>query len=284
MIEFMRMPDDAELACRIWQGKAGLPVVLYLHGIEGHSQWFANVAEVLNKHGITIYAPDRRGAGMNKLDRGHLAHYQVLLKDIETWLSYLKKTHPASKIILIGNCWGAKAAAIIAKESYRTDGKNWDLSGLILTSPAIFTKPDFDFKTKCKIAFDLFFAGGKKMWPVPLDLSMFTEDAAYLDFIEHDPLRLQYASSAFFFETLRLGLFAKNAASQIKIPLLLVQAENDRIVNVEQVKNWYEKLSSSNKHMHVFQNAVHCLEFDRNSFNAYASLLAQWTLNMTGRA
>ena len=79
----LRMSDGVELAVRLWKGKSGLPVVLYLHGIEGHSQWFENTASVLNQKGITVYAPDRRGAGLNPSDHGDLSSYKSYLGDLE---------------------------------------------------------------------------------------------------------------------------------------------------------------------------------------------------------
>ncbi|MEZ4544216.1 MAG: hypothetical protein R3C24_09975 [Cyanobacteriota/Melainabacteria group bacterium] len=55
----MRAEDGIQYSCRIWRGEVGAPVILYLHGIEGHSQWFDNAADYLNQKGMTIYAPDR---------------------------------------------------------------------------------------------------------------------------------------------------------------------------------------------------------------------------------
>jgi alpha-beta hydrolase superfamily lysophospholipase len=150
----MRGAFGEKLALRIWRGKKGLPVILYLHGIEGHGEWFAHTAAFLNECGLTVYVPDRRGAGMNESARGHLSSYRDFLSDIEILLGRINQDHPGDQVVLFGNCWGAKAAAVLANSRYKTtDGKKLPaLSGLILTCPALFTRVDFNFPTKARIA------------------------------------------------------------------------------------------------------------------------------------
>src|SRR5690606_11116879 len=107
----------------------GKPVVLYLHGIEGHSQWFEQTASELNRKGFTVYAPDRRGAGMNRRDRGHMQSYKEFLSDVESFLVRIRNSHPAHPVALWGNCWGAKGAAVLSAEA-----ANHGVSGLLLSS------------------------------------------------------------------------------------------------------------------------------------------------------
>ncbi len=67
------------------------PVALYLHGIEGHSLWFANTAQQLNSAGISVYAPDRRGAGLNFFERGHVENERALISDVEFFLKLVEQ-------------------------------------------------------------------------------------------------------------------------------------------------------------------------------------------------
>lgn len=281
-IESLRASDGIQLACRFWKGKSGAPVVLYLHGIEGHSQWFENTASFLNNKGITVYAPDRRGSGLNKRDRGHLTDYKVLLADIEGILRKIQVDHAGHAVVMIGACWGAKAAATIAAADYKPQegGFTSALAGLALICPALYTKVDFDLKAKLTIGYNRLMGDRRalKKWPIPVVPTMFTDNPVYLEYIEKDPLRLTEATSSFFFETMRLSKLAESAASNTHLPLLILQSGADQIVDVKKVEDWYSKAKSADKTMRIFPDAYHNLDFDATWFRDYSHLLSEWIL------
>ncbi len=256
------------------------PVALYLHGIEGHSLWFANTAHLLNQAGITIYAPDRRGAGLNFVERGHVESAGELLEDLEFFLQLVAERHPGEPVFLIGNCWGAKAAAIIASDQYKwtTTGPVPQLSGLILICPAIKTKPDLSMSEKLSIAWALICGKEalKAQLPIPLTCSMFTDNPIFLSYIDSDPLRLTDASKAFYFASFILTLRSQSAASNIKLPTLILQSDNDAIVNVEGIESWFARLAHSDKQLKKYSGAAHSMDFDQRQFADYARHLSDW--------
>jgi len=284
-IEWLKASDGAKLGYRFWQGSNDSPVVLYLHGIEGHSQWFENTASVLNERGLTVYAPDRRGCGMNGQSRGHIRNYRILLADLESQLRLIRRQHRGNPVFLMANCWSAKLAAILAQVDY----KSTDLSllppfaGLILTSPAIYTRIDLSLPTKLKIAFSWLRGaqGQMQLWPIPLTTTMLTNNPDYLDYLQKDPLRLTNVTTSFLVQTFLLSLKAKEVAKNIKIPTLILQAGVDEIVNIEKLENWYEEIPAADKAMRVFPEVDHSLDFDRAWFKEYTHMLCQW---IAGRA
>jgi lysophospholipase len=284
-IEFIPASGDSMLACRVWQGISSRCVILYLHGIEGHSQWFVPTARVLNESGMTVYAADRRGAGLNSEDRGHLTSLNVFINDVEMLLRHIRRNHPDQPIVLFANCWSAKAAAFIARRghTYADGAKPVKLSGLVMTCPAIVTSANFAALTRLKIAlFSLLGEQGRRrIYPIPLTTEMLTDNPSYIDYLQNDPLRLHSASVNFFRETFILGLLAQTSARQIDLPLLLLQAENDKIINVEKLKKWYEQVASKDKVWRLYPNATHSLDFDAHCFNDYTSLLTEWLLKRT---
>lgn len=274
----------AKLSCRIWRGKLGQPVVLYLHGIEGHSQWFHNTASILNQRGITVYAPDRRGSGLNFDERGHLSSYKLFLADVEMALKHIYNQYEGHAIVLMGNCWGAKSACIMAGNDYTpVDGKiNGKLSGLVLTCPAIYTKVDFDLKTKGKIACSWLCKGRQAFnnWLIPIKPFMFTDNEIYLNYIKADPLRLTQATTSFFVETMWLTKMAQKAAKRIDLPLLILQSGNDQIVDVRAIESWYAKIKAMPKLMRIFPGAAHSIDFDGTYFREYTNILSDWLISL----
>ncbi|MBI2811077.1 MAG: alpha/beta fold hydrolase [Candidatus Melainabacteria bacterium] len=272
--------DKQPLACRVWPGSGKLPVAVYLHGIEGHSQWFQNTAQILSQNGIAVYAPDRRGAGLNSKERGHLSSYKALLADIEIILRLVAAENVDQPIILIGNCWGGKPASVLASHDYKsTDGTQLPpITGLILICPAIHTKVDFDWRTKLDIGLSVLRGDrcSRASLDIPLEPAMFTQDPTYLEFIKNDPLRLLMATKKFFFEQFLLTLKAKNAAEKLLLPTLLIESGQDQIVNVAALDQWFAKVKGPDVRKKVFPEAAHSIEFDPSWFDQYCQLLVEW--------
>ncbi|MBS1954050.1 MAG: alpha/beta fold hydrolase [Cyanobacteria bacterium SZAS-4] len=272
--------DEQLLACRVWPGRASFPVAVYLHGIEGHSQWFQNTARVLSRNGIGVYAPDRRGAGLNNKERGHLSSYKALLADIEIILRLVAVENAGKPIILIGNCWGGKPAAVLASSDYKsTDGAPLpSIAGLILICPAIHTKVDFDWRTKLDIGMSVL--GGdqrsRASLDIPIEPTMFTQDPTYLEFIKKDPLRLLKATKRFFFEQFLLTLKAKSASDKLLLPTLLIESGKDEIVDVAALDRWFARVKAADTHKKIFSEAAHSIEFDPIWFEQYCQLLVEW--------
>ncbi|MBI5173087.1 MAG: alpha/beta fold hydrolase [Candidatus Obscuribacter sp.] len=280
----LRMSDGVDLFARIWKGKSGAPVVLYLHGIEGHSQWFENTASYLNSRGISIIAPDRRGSGLNPRDRGNMTSYKAYLADLEVILRKAAFDFVGHPIIVLGNCWGAKAASVIAQKDYKpVSGElNLPIAGLVLTSPGIYTKVDYGAGTKFQIAYNSLLGGetSHRKWPIPIEISMFTDNPTFQGFLSRDTLRLTEATSSFFVESFKLSRLAEKATG-IEMPLLILQAGSDVIVDVEKVQGWFSKIKSGTKDMRIFPDAHHTLDFDVNWFKEYTHVLAEWILART---
>lgn len=279
-----RASDDTSLTCRFWKGKSGYPVVVYLHGIEGHSLWFQNTASVLNGKGMTVYAPDRRGSGVNARDRGNLTSYKTYLNDLEVFLRKVAFDHVGHSIILVGGCWGAKAAGIICQKDYKpvgSDALNLPIAGLALVSPAIFTKIDYGMATKFQIAYNSFLGGdhaSHKRWPIPIEPEMLTSNPTYQGFIKRDSYRLTELSSSFLLEHLRISKLAEKAASSLELPVLMLLSGADPIVDLEKVQQWYARIPAPTKELRIFPDAGHLLDFDSGWFKEYTHVLSEWIL------
>ena len=255
-----------------------------MHGIEGHSAWFENTASVLNARGITIYAPDRRGSGLNPRDRGNLNSYKDYLNDVEIALRKMAFDFVGHPIIVLGHCWGAKAASLIVQKDYKPVGAealNLPIAGVVLTAPAIFTKVDMGMSSKLQIVYSTLFggdAGSHRKWPLPLEVEMFTDNPTFQGYLKRDPLRLTEVTASFLIENLKLSRLAEKACSQIQMPVLLLQGGSDVIIDVEKIQSWYSKIPSQTKDLRIFPDAQHCLDFDEKWFKEYTHVLGDWIL------
>lgn len=269
-LEQLRTADGSAHFIRSYYSKSQKAVVLYLHGIEGHSLWFASSAKVLRSNDITVLALDRRGSGLSKEARGDVRNYKMLLDDTKAALDFASEKACGQPLFFMANCWGAKLAAILCEEQQLANS----LSGLILSSPAIEAKVDLPLKDKLTVAWRLL-SGNSAPLAIPLEIEDFTDNPEYLEFIKNDTLRLTQATARFYLNTLILTLLSKQSAEKISLPTLLVQSGIDNIVDQAGVQRWFERLKSSDKTFRVFPEAYHSLDFDRQP-EAYLDLLLNW--------
>src|SRR4029450_7349175 len=75
---FLTTSDDIRLHCLHWPSERSPPwaVVIFLHGIASHGGWFGETAADLCRHGVAVYAPDRRGSGRSGGPRGHPTRHE----------------------------------------------------------------------------------------------------------------------------------------------------------------------------------------------------------------
>lgn len=270
--EWLKTDDGCQHFLRIWTADNAKAVAVYLHGIEGHSLWFAETAQELCRRGITVYAVDRRGSGLSKEKRGDITAWRIFTDDAEYILTEIHKRHEDTALFLIGGCWGAKTAAVLAT---KPDIQK-RLKGLLFSSPAFSVKIDLNLQKKLLIAWR-FFTNNLSTLSIPLEPSHFTSNPAYLPFIANDPLRLLEASPRFFVHSQILGLLAMKSPTKIELPVLIVQAEHDDIVKMSGLKLWFAKLKSEDKELNIISNTKHSLDFDKKQ-DEYRNALADWIL------
>ena len=242
--------DGSVLYYDCWEAGPSAPCAVYLHGLESHMGWFSNLAEFLNSRDINVYAFDRRGSGLNKnSSRNFYSRY--LASDLKIFLDLMKKEHPDSRMFLIGLCLGGKLAVDFF--SYHQDC----LDGLILISPSLKNRLKFSLPDKLAILFR-----PNRMLKVPIKDTMFTSNEKYLKYIGKDSLRLRYIPAQHLLEIAKMGRNLKAASGNIKLPVLLMLAGIDKIIDTNGVRRWCEKLPSPDKTIKFYKDYHHILTFE----------------------
>ena len=247
--------DGIRIFYREWEGNKHKDVIVYLHGLESHAGWFIETGNLLNKKGFHVYAVDRRGSGMSQADRGHMESYRVLIDDVKEAVELARREHPGRRVYLMGLCWGGKIAVTFT-------GYHQDLiDTLILLAPAIKTKVDLSPKQKIDVLFSNIFRP-RKLFDVPLDDYMFTRNPKWIEFIKTDELKLKKATARFFFETAKMNLCFNRIAPKIHVPVLVLLAGDDVIVDNKGIKRWFTRVGSRRKTIKIYEGCYHSLEFE----------------------
>src|SRR3954462_856158 len=112
--------------------------VAIVHVFNGHSGYYAWVAEQLVTAGLAVYALDLRGRGQSDGERFYVEAFAEYVGDVATFITLLKAREPGLPVFLLGHSAGGVVACLYSLEHQR------ELAGLICESFA-FQVPAPDF-------------------------------------------------------------------------------------------------------------------------------------------
>jgi len=266
--EFFTAGDGVRLHVLHWRSQQSPPsaVVIFLHGIASHAGWFAETAADLNRQGVEVYGPDRRGSGRSGGPRGHLDRYEQALDDVEQLIRLVAAEHPGTPVFLAASSWAAKLAVVYVAR------RPASLSGLLLLGPGLTAEVKLSPARQVQVVVGHLVAPMAYL-PIPLTPELYTANPPYLDFIRADPLRRLEATTQFFWETARLDRQRRRAAAGLALPLLLLQGEADQMIDVPATRRWFAGLGVEDKTYRAYAGAGHTLDFEPDRAQYLADLL-----------
>lgn len=243
--------------------------VLFLHGIQSHPGWFYGTAMALARAGFAVYQVTRRGSGDNEVDRGHAESSRQLLEDVDTAAAYAAADAGGDGVHLLGVSWGGKLLAAYATWG----GRGVRAASLSLVAPGIAAKVSPGLLVKCGVAFSLLF-NSRRQYRIPLsDPALFTGNAHLQDYIAKDSYSLRRATAGFLFISRTLDQRIERAPDGgIGIPVTLILAADDRIIDNEGCEREVRRLAGDDIHVAVIEGA-HTLEFEPDPSPLYRAVV-----------
>jgi len=245
--------DGLELKYRQWAGKSAGDALIYLHGIESHSEWFSWCAGRIAAAGATVFALDRRGSGLSEGTRGDSPGHLRFMDDVVRFAESVKASY--SRLHCAALSWGGKLAVA-------TNMLNPGVFETItLIAPGIFPRVMPPITERLAIAFDALFRPGT-LHSIPIEDEMFTSIAQHLDYIKNDPLRLREVTARFYLESTKLDRYLKKKGYQWSAPTQLLLAEHDDIVDNRRLGAMFESLRMKTKKVKMYSGCKHSLVFE----------------------
>lgn len=243
--------------------------LVVLHGVQSHAGWYHKLGRSMAAAGFDTSFPDRRGSGSNAQARGDAPSAGRLVADIVEWLETERSREPKTPVALAGISWGGKLAVLAAAEAPKS------LDALALICPGLHPRVGVPLSERLKIAW-AYFTNRQKRFPIPLsDPALFTNNPEGQAFIANDPLGLHTATAGLLAASVFIDRRVKQAPSQIRQPALLMLAGHDRIVNNEKTRAYFDRIASAQKHVILYAEGHHTLEFEPDP-TQYARDLAAW--------
>jgi len=278
-----RASDGYLLHYRRWQTDLKTPrgIVVGVHGIQSHSGWYAYSCGRLAEAGYDVYFLDRRGSGLNSERRGFAIHEDRLVNDVAQFLSEVRAqqrrhSRPAP-ITLMGVSWGGKLASLVG--SRRPDL----VDSLALLYPGLHSLIKPTRRQRFKLRMAELKDWGRFHIPIPLnEPELFTDEPRWQEFIRQDQLALHQVTVSFMAASLRMTTELERRAEQIQMPLLMMQAGRDRIIDNVLTKRLFDRMASRQKTFIEYSEACHTLEFEPKPDQFIDDLLA-WLASVTQR-
>ena len=225
-------------------------ILLVVHGLAEHSGRYMNVVNFLVPSGYAVYGIDHIGHGKSDGKKGYVQRFEDYTTTLKKYFDMVREWQPEKPIFLVGHSMGGLiSAAYLLK--YQDE-----LTGAVLSGPGI--------KVPDTISQATIFAGNilsfimPKAGLVQLDAEGVSRDPAVVDAYAGDPL--VYTGKI----TARLGAELLKAmkrvteqAPKIRLPIMIVQGSDDKLVDPSGAQLLYDLVSSKDKTIKIYNGFYH---------------------------
>lgn len=245
--------------------------VLLVHGMGEHGGRYREFAEYLAERGFAFYIPDLRGFGQSGGGRGCLQRFTDYFTDLDALRRLMDEREGRGGHFYMGHSYGG-----LVVSSFLAERPDLRVRGLILSSPNFgITLPVPPWRHALARIVSGFLPAMTQ--PTQVDRATLTHDASRQQQHRSDPLIHDRISARLYTElTERIGL-AGRVAPRLSMPVLLLQAGDDRVVSRQAAERFYGALSSTDKKLKVYEGLYHEILNETSRREVYADIAA-WML------
>ena len=257
--EYGWLPDDEPAA-----------VLLLVHGVVEHCGRYAEMAAVLNRHGVAVHGFDLRGHGRSEGDRVWVNRFDRYVADLGGYVDRVAGRHSNTLPFLFGHSMGGTIAGLFAVQ--RPDA----VAGLVLSAPALIV-PDERFPFLRRLA-----AVGSVLFPrlrlARLGGSMMSSDPEVVAQFQADPLvfhgRMPTRTG---YEILQAGKRLLRQSERLTVPLLILHGTADVVTSPDGSRQLHTRSESTDKTLKLHDGLYHDLPREPKKAQIFADM-AQWLL------
>jgi alpha-beta hydrolase superfamily lysophospholipase len=270
--EHVQMKDGTGLFLRSWRVDSPY-VLLLMHGLGGHSDWYIDMGNKIAARNINVYVMDHRGFGRSTGDRGHINAYRTFVEDIAALIETIRARHEQVPIFILGHSMGGIFATYVAAAYAQM------LSGVIFLNPWVRDTVRLPLGVTASILLSGI-AGSRRPWQPPGGPEAMTTNEEAVRMLNADPLWQRQQSSVFLVQIARMRSGILRQAERIRVPALVLQAEADRVVVPAATRQLYDRLGSVDKKWIEYPGYEHDSQFEHDR-TRLDNDIASWILHFS---
>ncbi len=254
--DYFQCASGDRLFYRAWVPGSPRKVIVGIHGLGAHSEYFVLVADQLLETGAALYAPDLKYHGKSTGRKGDMENYDEVIAQIHEFITFIRTQHPGLPLFLVGISMGG------GMEFHYVRQHPAECQGIITFAPSIAVGGTISVTQILKSPYYLLahlFARGKPVISIIKNSARGTSNPLRLVYDAGDPLRLQKVSFRLILEMQKGVRSVANHAEEIKIPVLIIQGTEDRLINPAGVRAFFNRLGAQDKTLIEVEGAYHAL-------------------------
>jgi alpha-beta hydrolase superfamily lysophospholipase len=235
---------------RSWLPRASERIAVLVHGYGEHSGRYEHTASDLARAGFEVHAYDQRGHGRSGGIRCHARRFEHLLDDLEGFVAAVRAERPPLPVIVVGHSMGGLVVAAYA--SWR----NPNVAGVVASAP-VLSIPEGLSRARVIAAHVLKWFAPRLSLASELDPEALSRDPEVVRAYLEDPLVQRKITASLASEMLSAMKRTAAAAAAVRVPMLLLHGEGDRICPVAGSRNFFEQLKVTQRELHTYPGLRH---------------------------
>lgn len=225
-------------------------VIVMVHGAMEHHRRYGWLIEMWRTSGFHVIMADLPGQGMTtRALRGHIDSFDEYIFEVKDWVQAAYRYD--LPVFLLGHSMGGLISIRLLQE------ERLNLAGVILSSPCLgLVHPPSRLLNGLSHILNVIFPSLRMNSGLTVQMATRNEDVREAD--SNDTLYVTKVSVRWYRELMDAikQAFVKMETIQ-DVPMLLMQAGDDKIVNKVTVKEWFNNAPLSEKRFKEWQNCYH---------------------------
>ncbi len=244
-------PQGASIYYQHWQPESSPKAILFIaHGLAEHSGRYLNVVNYFVPRGYAVYGLDHIGHGKSDGTRVYAERFSDFIRPLKTYFDMIQGWHPGKPAFLVGHSMGGLIGSVYLLEHQD------ELRGAVFSAPAVKVS---DTISPATIMLGRVLSGIlPKAGLLALDSTTISKDKAVVSAYVNDPLVYTGKVTARLAAEMLAAMQRVTAeAATIRLPLLLLQGTDDRLVDPGGAKMLYEKARAVDKTLKAYPGLYH---------------------------
>lgn len=279
--------DGMSIFVHAWVADQPQRILVCIQGLGGHGGYYEEPARQLTSGGTIVIAPDLRGHGHSKGQRGDIDRLDSYLLDVDSTVKWAQAYSPDIPIFILGESMGASLAIHYAASRVKTSKTciiSPILAGLVLLSPVLRPTIHPTVREIIQYTRSLFIDPARPSLAVTGREELGCRDSSFNAYLKADPLFVRLVSVRFL---TKLGLWLRNTRKKghlLHMPLLVLQGGQDYIAHPRGTAAFLRHIPSKELNVITFPQAYHSLLHDPDTPQVIKALTAWLTASRTFQA